>query len=137
MHQARFGEAAEALKKADTLLPAGHSGREKVRELQQQCQRYLTLDARLPAVLRGTDKAANAAEQLEFGDLCIRKQLYTAAAHFCANAFTADPKLAGDVPAGTRYNAACVAALAGCGRGKDADQVDEKERARLRQQAIG
>jgi hypothetical protein len=95
------------------------------------------LDAKLATVLRGTDKAANAAEQLEFGDLCIRKQLYTAAAHFCANAFTADPKLAGDVPAGTRYNAACVAALAGCGRGKDADQVDEKERARLRQQAIG
>jgi tetratricopeptide (TPR) repeat protein len=137
MHQARFDEAADALKKADTLLPANHPGREKVRELQQQCQRYLALDARLPAILRGTDKPANAAEQLEFGDLCIRKRLYAAAARFCADAFTADPKLAEDVPAGTRYNAACVAAVAGCGRSKDSDQVDDNGRARLRRQALG
>jgi hypothetical protein len=35
-----------------------------------------------------------------------------------------------------RYNAACAAALAGCGQGKDADKLDTKERAELRQQAI-
>jgi len=34
-----------------------------------------------------------------------------------------------------RYDAACAAALAGCGQGKDADQSDDKERARLRSQA--
>jgi serine/threonine-protein kinase len=34
-----------------------------------------------------------------------------------------------------RYNAARAAALAGCGQGKDADKLDEKERARLRQRA--
>ena len=37
---------------------------------------------------------------------------------------------------GNRYNAACAAALAGCGQGKDADQSDDKERARLRRQAL-
>jgi hypothetical protein len=35
-----------------------------------------------------------------------------------------------------RYNAACAAALAGCGQGKDADKLDDKEHARLRKQAI-
>src|SRR4029077_15617790 len=35
-----------------------------------------------------------------------------------------------------RYNAACAAALAGCGQGKDADQSDAKERVRLRRQAL-
>jgi hypothetical protein len=35
-----------------------------------------------------------------------------------------------------RYAAACVAALAGCGQGEDAVQLDEQERARRRQQAL-
>jgi hypothetical protein len=32
--------------------------------------------------------------------------------------------------------AACAAALSGCGKGKDADQSDDNERARMRQQAL-
>jgi hypothetical protein len=35
-----------------------------------------------------------------------------------------------------RYSAACAAALAGCGRGKDAHTLNAKERARLLQQAL-
>ena len=35
-----------------------------------------------------------------------------------------------------RYDAACAAALAGCGQGKDADKLDAKECLRLRQQAL-
>src|SRR5262249_3954505 len=35
------------------------------------------------------------------------------------------------------YNAACAAALAGCGHGKDAENLDEREKARLRAQALG
>ncbi len=40
------------------------------------------------------------------------------------------------MPSGARYNAACYAALAGCGHGKDADRLDEKERAGWRRQAL-
>jgi serine/threonine-protein kinase len=136
MQQARFHEAAAALSEANTLLPAEHPARGQARQLLEQCQRFLTLDARLAAILNGTDNPANAGEQLEIADLCIRKQLYASAAHFFANAFTADPKLAKDLKVGTRYNAACVAALAGCGRGKDADRVDKEKRAPLRRQAL-
>ena len=35
-----------------------------------------------------------------------------------------------------RYAAACAAALAGCGHGRDTDQLDEQERARWRRQAL-
>jgi hypothetical protein len=37
---------------------------------------------------------------------------------------------------GGRYDAACAAALAGCGQGKDAVGLGEQERARLRKQAL-
>ncbi|MBI1918876.1 MAG: hypothetical protein HYS12_29655, partial [Planctomycetes bacterium] len=35
-----------------------------------------------------------------------------------------------------RYNAACAAALAAAGKGLDAGKLDDKERTRLRQQAL-
>ena len=56
MRQDRFDEAAASMKKAGELLPAKHPYREPARQFQQQCQRYAILDARLPAVLRGTEK---------------------------------------------------------------------------------
>ena len=46
------------------------------------------------------------------------------------------PTLANNPQTGNRYNAACAAALAGCGQGNDADKLDTKERARLRRQAL-
>jgi serine/threonine-protein kinase len=64
------------------------------------------------------------------------KQFYAASVRFYTDAFAADMKLAGDLRQPHRYNAACAAALAGCGQGKDADKVEEKERARLRQQSL-
>jgi hypothetical protein len=44
--------------------------------------------------------------------------------------------LADDLGSANRYNAACVAAQAGCGQGQDADQLDDRERLRLRRQAL-
>ncbi len=52
------------------------------------------------------------------------------------DAFQAEPKLAGDMQAGNRYNAACAAALAGSGQGKDDPPLDEPAKARWRKQAI-
>jgi serine/threonine protein kinase/tetratricopeptide (TPR) repeat protein len=56
-------------------------------------------------------------------------------ARFYADTFAAEPKLADDMQAGTRYEAACAAALAGAGQG-DAAALNEKERARWRKQAL-
>jgi serine/threonine-protein kinase len=104
--------------------------------LQRQRQRFVTLDARLPAILKGTKKPANAVEQVEFAGLCLFKKHHGAAARFFRDAFAADPDLAEMVVPGLRYNAACVAALAGCGHGRDVDKLDGKERARWRRQAL-
>jgi tetratricopeptide (TPR) repeat protein len=134
--QARFDEAVAFLNKGNDLLPAGDPLREWARPLLLECQRYVALDARLPAILRGTEKPANQAEQIEFAQLCRLKKLYAAAARFHAAAFAAEPKLAEDVPKGVRYAAACAAALGGCAQGKDPEKLDDKERARLRRQAL-
>jgi len=53
-----------------------------------------------------------------------------------AAAFAAAAKLADDLWAWRRYNAACHAALAAAGQGEDAVKLDDKERTRLRQQAL-
>jgi Flp pilus assembly protein TadD len=135
MAQARFDEALASVKKVHDLLPARDPLLKGTRPLRQRCQRYMILDARLPLILRGAEKPASAAEELEFAQLCVHKKLHAAAAHLYGDALTAQPKLAEAVPAGARYDAAGAAALAGCGHGKDADTLDDKERARWRRQA--
>jgi tetratricopeptide (TPR) repeat protein len=134
--QAQFDEALAAMKKCRDLLSATDPRRQEVQQLLQQYQRQVSLNARLPAVLQGTEKPATAAEQLEFAQLCALKKFYAAAARLSRDAFTAEPKLAEAVPLNARYNAACAAALAGCKQGKDADKLDDSQRARWRQQAL-
>jgi serine/threonine-protein kinase len=73
---------------------------------------------------------------MDLAQLCSIQKHYAAAARFYRNAFTAEPKLAEFVPAGARYHAACAAALAGCGQGKDTDKLDDKEGAHWRRQAL-
>jgi tetratricopeptide (TPR) repeat protein len=134
MQQSQFDGSAAALKQASKLLPALDLRHVQVRQLQQQCQRYKALDARLPAVLRGTEKP-DAVEQLDFAGLCVLKKRYATAARLYADAFTAAPRLAEDPRNGNRYDAAGAAALAGCGRGEDGADLDFGERARWREQA--
>jgi serine/threonine-protein kinase len=136
MQQAQFQAATKLLKRASDLLPVGSRNRDEARRRLQQCQRFVILDARLPAVLRGTEKPANAGEQLEFARLCLFKKCYTATARFFREAFTSEPKLPENVPAGARYIAACAAVLAGCGQGKDADSLDDEQRSLWRRQAL-
>jgi tetratricopeptide (TPR) repeat protein len=104
----------------------------------QPAQRMRELLPRLAGVLASKDKPQSLAEACEFAELCAQpfQKRYGDAVRIYAEAFTADPKLAEDLRAGHRYNAACCAALAGCGKGKDADKHDDKERARLRGQAL-
>jgi serine/threonine protein kinase/Tfp pilus assembly protein PilF len=104
----------------------------------RNCERLLELDGKLPAFLSGQKQPADNAERLGLAQLCEMpcKKHYAAAERFFRDAFDEAPKLADDLNAQHRYNAACAAALAGCGEGQDADKLDDKERARLRQQAL-
>jgi tetratricopeptide (TPR) repeat protein len=96
----------------------------------RECKRLVELDERLPAILRGETQPADAAERNEYAHLCYCKKLYAASARLRAEAFAADPKLADDLNAGSRYDAACAAALAAAG------PLDDKERVCWRKQAL-
>jgi serine/threonine-protein kinase len=105
-------------------------------EWVRQAERMVELASRLPGVVEGRDRPRDAAEALTFADICTLKHLYAAAARLFAEALEADPTLGDDRQAQHRYNAACAAALAGCGRGKDQPTPDEPARAALRARAL-
>jgi tetratricopeptide (TPR) repeat protein len=102
----------------------------------RECERLVELDGKLPDFIEGKATPASAVERIELALLCqlYRKQ-YAAAARFYEEAFTAERKLSEQLNS-HRYNASCAAALAGCGQGKGADKLDEKEKARLRRRAL-
>ena len=99
-------------------------------------QRLIQLDRQLPEILSGKARPQGPGVALERAQFCADyKGQYRAAARFYAAAF-AETKLADDLPAGHRYNAACAAALAAAGKGADAAKLDNRERTRLRGQAL-
>ena len=89
----------------------------------------------LPAFLAGTYQPADQCERLAFVGAGEFNGLTRASARLYADAFATEPSLANDPERGRRYRAACMAASAGCGRGKDASNLNDEERARLRDQA--
>jgi tetratricopeptide (TPR) repeat protein len=104
----------------------------------KQCERLVELDGKLPAILKGQAKPADVAERVDLAWICTRpsRQMYGAATLFCAEVLAADPRLSGAQPSAPRYDAACAAALAGCGQGKDVDSLGEEEFAYLRRRAL-
>jgi serine/threonine protein kinase/Flp pilus assembly protein TadD len=93
----------------------------------QECQRYLHLEAKLPAMLRG-EQTPSREEASDLVQLCLWKRRYAAAAGFAAKVYTdrTEPPRLG----------AFAAARAGCGQSEDAAELSDKERARLRGQAL-
>jgi serine/threonine-protein kinase len=134
------GQFAEAL----TYLRRGHELGSKhpnwpgfYAQWVKECERLAELDGRIPAVLEGKDQPKDAAERVAFAQLCQRfRKHFAAAARFYGESFVAQPDLAENLASFHRYNAACAAALAGCGQGEDAAVLDQKERGRLRRQAL-
>jgi hypothetical protein len=64
-------------------------------------------------------------------------QQYATGARYYDDAFTAEPQFLADPGARHRYRAACAAARAGCGQGRDGSDLDEEGRAGFRHQALG
>jgi hypothetical protein len=65
------------------------------------------------------------------------KKLHRDAASAYAEWFKVEPSTADFLEEHYRYDAACAAALASCSKGNDSTVLDEKEKARLRDQALG
>jgi serine/threonine protein kinase/Flp pilus assembly protein TadD len=132
-----FAEALLSVRRGHELGSKNPRWRYPSAQWVQQCERLVELDRKLPIILSRQKQPADAAERLTLALLCqLHKQLHAAATRFYREAFADKPQLAANLAAQHRYNAACSAALAGCGQGKDADKLDEKERVSLRQQAL-
>jgi eukaryotic-like serine/threonine-protein kinase len=136
LKQGRFAKAKTSTQRALELLPDKHPQRPLVLSQLQQCNQLLALEAKLADVLAGKAMAAGNRERFGLLEVCRLQSRQAAAARLYADAFNADAKLADDLSAFHRYNAACAAALAAAGQGNDADKLDDKERSQLRKQAL-
>jgi tetratricopeptide (TPR) repeat protein len=134
--QGRYAEALAELKCGHELGSMNPNWRYPSTQWLRETERQAFLAARLPAILAGQLQPADAAEALGFAQLCYDRRLQGASARLWTEAFRAQPKLAEDMRAQLRYNAACAAALAGSGQGKDDPTLDESAKARWRKQAL-
>jgi tetratricopeptide (TPR) repeat protein len=136
LQQGEFHRGLEEARRGHELGSKRPGWRHPSAQWVRQCERLIELDGKLPGFLERKATPASAAERIELAVLCqlYRKQ-YAAAARFYEEAFSAERKLSEELNS-HRYNAACAAALAGGGRGKDANNLDEKEKARLRGRAL-
>ena len=100
-----------------------------------QAEQLARLDEQLSAVRKSEAPPKGIGNRLDLALCHFYRQRYVAAARLYA-AELAARSTSIDRPPAFRYNAACAAALAGCGRGEDAKELDATERARLRQQAL-
>jgi serine/threonine-protein kinase len=130
--QGRFAESKEHLQRALDLQGPDLAVANQIR----RCDRLLALQAKLGPVLRDEQQPADDAERLGLAEVCGRQRRYADAARFCRDALAHDPKLADDLSSGNRYNAACWAARAGSGEAEEVKDLDGREKAGWRRQAL-
>jgi tetratricopeptide (TPR) repeat protein len=99
-------------------------------------ERKLTLANRLSAILRGEEKPGGNGERLSFAELAHNGKHHAAAVRLWVAALESDPKLGDDRQAAHRFNAACAAAMAAAGHGRDDPPLDEAAKAKFRRQAL-
>lgn len=131
-HLSKLIDAAEGLGRADEVAEA----RRARDALVAGDPAKAALDARLGEVLKGL-LPKDEAERLNLAYRASQKAIHAASARLFAEALANAPKLAEDGRTPHRYNAACAAALAASGQGKDDPKPDDDARAKLRKQALG
>lgn len=134
--QGRFREALAEFREGHELGSRRPAWPYPSDQFVRQAERMVALEGRLPAVIRGDERPSDAAESLEFAYFGYQMERFGPSARLFTEAFQADPSLAEDLQTQNRYNAACSAALAAAGRGRDDPAADGAARAKLRQQAL-
>jgi eukaryotic-like serine/threonine-protein kinase len=131
--QARKSLAAAILAFDWSPAQADNSGAWIRHVLRREAEALILAD--LPAFLEGKYQPRDNDNRLALLGVCQYQDRRAAMAGLYAAAFAADPKLAEDLRAGHRFNAARAAAVAGCGGGADGARLGEVARTRWRQQA--
>jgi serine/threonine-protein kinase len=102
----------------------------------RRCQQLIEREKQLLDVLAGKSAPAGARERLEWARLSMQTRRYVGAARLWSEAFAAEAKLADDLKAGYRFQAARAAVLAATGKGRDAGGLDDAQKTELRKQAL-
>jgi serine/threonine-protein kinase len=135
--QGRFAEAVIAFRRGHEVGSQQPGWAYPSAQWVSEAERLQRLDLLLPALLRGEAEPADADEQARVASFCQQyKRRHALAARLWGEAFAVRPALKDDLAVGSRYHAACAAALAGCGQGEDAGGLTDADRARLRRQAL-
>jgi tetratricopeptide (TPR) repeat protein len=136
LRQGDFAQALTALKRGHAFGSRRADWTYPSAQWVTECERFSELDRRLSAVLQGKIQVTDADEQNAFAAICYYKKRYVVSVRMRASAFRADAKLADDLKAGYRYDAACAASLAAAGSDADAGQLDDMERVGMRKQCL-
>jgi serine/threonine-protein kinase len=129
----RRDEVAEPFRRVLALYPAGSLQALEARQVLSGANPY----ARLWGIVKGTDRPKDNQEAILFARMATTVAQYGVADRLWAEALAANPRLGEDRQTQHRYAAACAAALAGCGQGKDDPPPDAAARAGLCRQALG
>jgi serine/threonine-protein kinase len=136
-----FAEALEQVKRAQELGSRGPGWPASRAAWVRRAEVLAELDVKLPKILRGEAQPRDMVERIDLAEFCFfylpePRRRYLAAVQFYTEAFAADPKLADNLGRDHLSNAATAAFKAALGQGLDAGKLDERERARLRAQAL-
>lgn len=134
--QGRFTESLSAIRRGHELGSQRPDWPYPSAKWLSRAERMAAAESRLPAFLDGEWQPADNSERFGMAELTQVKRFHHAATRLYSEAFDADPEVADDLASAYRYNAACTAILAAAGEGNDADKLDDKERDRLRKQAL-
>jgi hypothetical protein len=134
--QGHFAESLASLKRGHELGAKRPGWRYPSAQWIREAEPMAALEAKLPAFLKGEFRPRDNQERLALAAVSRGQKRYAAAARLSAEAFAAEPKLAGQWEGVYRYNAACSAALASAGQGEDAATLEQKERRGLLRQAL-
>ncbi len=131
-----YGESFIELEVGHELGSMRRAWRYPSKRWLEQARRLARLAPKVPAMLRGESQPDDAVGRVDLAVIAGGKGLHAMAARLYAEAFAADPRLVEDLESEYRYDAACSAALAGCGKGNDQPPPDETARTKLRRQAL-
>jgi tetratricopeptide (TPR) repeat protein len=134
--QGRFAESLDAYRRGHELGSKQPKWPYPSAQWVRDAERLVELERKLPKILKGDKRPADAAEAAGLAAVATAKKRYATAARLYREALADDPKLADDPQAGHRYDAACAAALAGTGQGQDGPGLDAAARAGWRRQAL-
>jgi tetratricopeptide (TPR) repeat protein len=101
----RYGESVEAYDQAIEALRTDPQAASRVRQDREWARTLAAIARRLPVLLRGEDRPANAQQAAQFATIAFQTGAYDASLRLWKQAIAEVPGLAEDVAAGYRFSA--------------------------------